>query len=230
MKVTVIVSSVFILIGAGMFLGAIYLYQDSRSFLAQAIRTDGVVVDLEKNDKSKVYNPVVTFIDQEGAAVSFTSSIGSNPPSYAKGEKVDVLYLAASPQKARIDGFMSIWGGAVIFGGLGSTFFLIGVLIILVIMVKGRRDQYLQKKGLPIETEFQGVELNKAVSVNGRNPFRITTQWLNPETSEIHVFKSNDLWFDPTDHIKNKKIRVFVEKDNPRKYYVDISFLPKLAK
>src|SRR5713226_4856670 len=200
MKVIVIVKYVFTFVGAGMLVGAIFLYQSTSSFLAQATKTDGTVVDLEqsRSNDSTTYKPVVNFIDQKGETIKFTSSSGSNPPSYSKGEKVEVLYLAAEPQKAKINGFFSLWGGPIILGGMGGVFFLIGTGMILLIMLKGRSDEYLKKQGTPVETEFQRVEINEALSVNGRNPFRIITQWLNPETSEVHVFKSNNLWFDPT--------------------------------
>jgi len=232
MRTIAIVKYVFTFAGAGMLLGALFLYQSTRSFLAQATTTIGTVVDLEqsRSSDSTTYRPVVSFTSQKGEAIRFTSSSGSNPPSYSKGEKVEVFYLPAEPYKAKINGFFSLWGGAVIIGGMGGVFFLIGAGITLVIMLKNRSDEYLKKQGIPIETQFQGVEVNKALSVNGRNPFRITTQWLNPETSEVHVFESGNLWFDPTDHVKNKKIRVFIERNNPKKYYVDVSFLPKLAK
>lgn len=230
MKVAAVVGSLFVLVGMGLCLGALYQYRDGRTFLAQAIKTDGVVLDLEKNDKSGTFSPVVVFLDQDGRKNSFTSSTGSNPPAYSRGERVDVLYLPTCPQQARIDEFMTIWGSTVILTGLGGVFFMCGFMIILVVGVKSRRDRYLQKSGLPVETEFQGVSTNENVSVNGRHPFCVTTQWLNPETSEVHVFRSGDLWFDPTDYIKDKKIRVFIEKNNPKKYHVDLSFLPRLAK
>ena len=71
--------------------------------------------------------------------------------------------------------------------------------------------------------------INKSLTVNDRSPFLILTQWLNPATSELHIFESNNIWFDPTNHIKTKKIRVFIDRKNPKKYYVDLSFLPKVA-
>lgn len=158
------------------------------------------------------------------------STAGSNPPSYSKGQKVEVLYLTTEPQNAKINDFFSIWGGSVILGGLGGVFFLIGSGIILAGSLTSRKSEYLRKNGMPIETEYQSVEENTAFSVNGRHPFRVLTQWQNPSTSELHIFKSNNLWFDPSSYIESKKITVFIERNNPKKYFVDLSFLPKLAK
>ena len=111
----------------------------------------------------------------------------------------------------------------------GQRFFLIGIGMFLVGGLKNRKEAFLKLHGIPIQTKFQSVELNTALSVNGRHPFRVLGQWQNPATSEVHIFHSNNLWFDPSEYLEGKNITVFIEKNNPKKFYVDLSFLPKLA-
>lgn len=231
MKTLAIVKFVFLLAGVAMLAGAAYMYQSTRSFLAKAITTQGTVVELvrSRSSDSSTYRPVVRFKDRAGREHEFTSSTGSNPPSYSTGEIVEVYYLSERPDDAKMSGYFALWGGASIFAGLGAVFVLVGGGMIVVPMLKARRDQYLKHQGTPIETDFQGVEINQSLSVNGRHPFRVVTQWQNPSTSEIHVFHSNNLWFDPSDYIKRDRITVFVEKGNPGNYFVDLSFLPKMA-
>lgn len=231
MKVIAIMKYVFALAGIGMLAGAFFLYRSTSTFLGEAITADGTVVGLERSRTrdSSTYKPVVRFTSETGEEIEFVSSSGSNPPSYSKGEKVEVLYLLHQPAQARINSFFSLWGGAVILGGLGGVFALVGTGIILGGTLKGRRDDHLKRNGTPIQTDFQSVELNEALSVNGRHPFRVLTQWQNPATSEVHVFKSNNLWFDPSKYLTDRPITVFIERDNPRKYFVDLSFLPKVA-
>lgn len=230
MKVIAIVKYVFTLVGIGMLVGAFLIFRSTNSFLAEATKTEGTVVEIERywSGDSTSYRSVVQFTSQNGQAMEFVSA-GSNRPSYSKGQKVEVLYLPTDPQNAKISGFFSLWGGSSILGGTGGVFFLIGTGIMLAGTLRRRKDEYLINNGTPIETEYQSVELNTALSVNGAHPFRVLTRWLNPSTSELHVFKSNNMWFDPSSYIKSKNITVFIEKDNPRKYYVDLSFLPKLA-
>ncbi|MFE0100699.1 DUF3592 domain-containing protein [Streptomyces sp. NPDC059009] len=50
---------------------------------------------------------------------TFRSPTGSNPPSYERGDRVEVLYRADSPEDARINGFASLWLLPLIFGGIG---------------------------------------------------------------------------------------------------------------
>ena len=191
----------------------------------------GTVVELVRSQSSDstTYRPVVRYSTQSGEQVEFTSSAGSNPPSYSKGEQVEVLYQPLQPAQARINGFFPLWGGPMVIAGLGGVFFLVGAGIVLVTLMKSRSDEYLKKHGTAVETKFQSVEINTGLKVNGRSPFRVITQWQNPATAELHLFTSNNLWFDPTDHIGGRKIMVLIERNNPRKYYMDLSFLPKLA-
>ena len=227
-----IVKYVFSVVGIGMLIGAFFWYNSSSEFSEKSVRAEGTVVELVVNRSrdSRTYSPVVQFVNEAGKKIEFKSRTGSNPPDYSRGEKVEVLYLPENPEEAKINSFFALWGGALIFGGLGSVFFLIGGGLILYPIIKGRKDEQLQKNGRRIETDFQGVELNESYSVNGRHPFQLVTQWQNPATNQVHVFRSNNLWFDPAEYINRDRITVFIEQDNPESYYVDISFLPKMAK
>lgn len=208
-----------------------FFIKATQEFLKYAVATEGTVVELvrSRSSDSTTYSPVVQFKTQGGSIVEFTSSSGSNPPSYSKGEVVEVLYQESSPEQAKINGFFSLRGASTILGGIGSVFFLVGFSIILLGSLKGKKIEYLRKNGIPIKAKFQSVERNGSLKVNGKNPYQICVQWENPATSEVHVFNSENIWFDPTDHINNDEITVLIEKNKPEKYHVDISFLPKVA-
>jgi hypothetical protein len=218
------------LVGAMMLAGAGYWVLNVRDFIAAADRTEGVVIALRRqhSSNSTTYVPVVRF-QLPKRQIEFDSGGGTNPPRYSIGEKVPVLYLATNPYQAKIDSFFSLWGGSVILGGMGSVFFLIGAGTMLATRVQKRADDHLMHEGRPIEADFQQVDLNTSLKINGRHPFRVLAQWQDPSTSRIHVFTSHNLWFDPSQYITQKQIRVYVDRTNPKRYYVDLSFLPQLA-
>ncbi len=211
-----------------MLAGAFYLYQDKQAFLKRAETVQGTVVELisKRSDKSTTYAPVVAFATKAGNKIEFTSSVSSNPPSYNEGESVEVLYDPANPNDADINGFASLWLGTLILGILGTVFFLIGFGIIWFGILKQKKFQYLRNNGKRIDTKFIQVHLNYSMTENGRNPFQISSQWLDPKTNEMYVFESENIWFDPTEFIKTDDIKVLINPDNPKKYMMDISFLP----
>ncbi|MDR6983691.1 hypothetical protein J2X32_002327 [Rheinheimera pacifica] len=230
MKAIAIVKYLFTLVGVAMLAGAFFVYNSTSAFLKDAATAEGIVVELlvSRTSDSISYRPLVEFTAQNGQVIEFAPTAGSNPARYAQGEQVEVLYQTARPSDAKINDFFSLWGVALILAAMGAVFFLVGAGIIVYIALKGRQDEMLKTSGVAIETRYQSVEQNTALSVNGKHPFRVLTQWQNPATSDIHIFKSNNLWFDPSAYINQETIRVFIAQGNPEKYYVDLSFLPKL--
>jgi Protein of unknown function (DUF3592) len=136
-----LVKYVFILVGIGLLVGAFSMYKNTSSFVTEASRAEGTVVDFQMSRRGRTYSPmsrrgrtyspIIHFISQEGKKVEFISSVGTNPPSYSKGQKVEVLYQPTEPQNAKINGFSSLWASSVILGGLGGIFFMIGTSISL---------------------------------------------------------------------------------------------------
>jgi hypothetical protein len=220
-----------LVVGIALLVASAFLLLNTRDFLSEAVITEGTVLELveSRSSDSITYRPVVQFTNESGQLVSFTSSTSSNPPSYSPGQQVEVLYQPGERNSPRINSFFSLWGAEAILAGIGVVFLLAGVILMFVPEFRRRKGESLKQNGVPIDTHYQGVELNTRFSVNGRHPFQVITQWQNPATSEVHMFKSQNIWFDPSNYIHTDTITVFYEKGDLQQYYVDISFLPKLA-
>lgn len=231
-----VVQVTFLIIGFGMLVGALFWLVRQRSFVASARHAQGTVVDLEQHRSSSssngssgtTYAPVVTFATPDGQTHTFVSNSSSNPPSYSRGESVSVLYDQSKPESGTIDGWFSLWGGITIVGALGAIFTLIGGGMMLV-RLRGSKRRELVKTGRRVEATFQSVQMNTSLSVNGSHPFQIHCQWLDPQTSQVHVFTSENLWYDPSEFIHDKSFQVYQEPGNPKHYYMDISSLPTMA-
>jgi len=232
MKTLKFIKVIFSIIGLGLLVGSFFLYQNTSEFLEKAVKAEGVVIDLvrKRSSDSTTYAPTIRFTTNNGTMIEFTSSTSSNPPSYSRGEQVAVFYLPEQPDEAKINGFFSLWGAAVIVAGIGTVFFLVGFGMIFYGIRKQRKKEHLLQRGTRINTDFQSVNRNTSIKVNGRSPFVISSQWLNPRTNELHIFESESIWFDPEDHIKGESVMVYIDPNDPSDYYMDISFLPALAK
>ncbi|MHC0443730.1 DUF3592 domain-containing protein, partial [Flavobacterium sp. 3-210] len=73
----------------------------------------------------------------------------------------------------------------------------------------------LKFNGRSIITKFDNVNINYNYKVNGRSPYVIYSQWLNPATNEMHLFQSEDIWYNPTDFILSEEIKVLIDPSNP---------------
>ena len=217
------------LIGTVLLLTSLFFQQKTKAFIAKAVETEGVVIDLAKSIHSNTYAPVVRFNSRDGAQIEFKSDYSSNRPSYSVRQIVKVFYNPQNPQDAKINGFMTLWGPAAIFGGIGTLFLSVSAGIAMAATLRKRADDYLRRNGVQIMTDFKGIHINTNIRINGRCPFRILAQWKDPDTSEIHIFHSKNIWYDPPQYIDQKQITVFVDRRNVKKYFMDVSFLPRMA-
>ena len=109
-----------------------FSYSHGRKLLARADRAAGTVVELRHGGGNSTYRPVVSFQTAQGQAVTFVTTWGTSPPAYRRGDRVSVLYDAAAPEKAEIEGFLSLWMGTLILGGLASVFALLSAVLMIV--------------------------------------------------------------------------------------------------
>jgi hypothetical protein len=211
---------------------ALVLWNKTRLFVAGATAAQGVVTDLivvrDNDGGSDTYKPEVRFSTEDGQEIVFTSSFSSRPAAYDVGEAVPVLYLPRQPREASIEGFGSLWSGCLILAGLGAVFSLIGYSILRAGKVGAQKRDYLMAYGNAIQTDVQDVGRDTSVAINGRNPWRITSQRVDPATNRIRVFHSDSIWFDPAKFMTSKQVTVLLDPKDPKRYYMDISFLPQM--
>lgn len=200
-------------------------------FLQRAQSAPGRVVELAETRGSEgdvLYKPVVEYAVPDGRTARFTGRVASRPPSYAVGEAVAVLYAPEAPGEGRIDSFGQNWLLPLIFGGLGFLFTGIGQGLLWARVVRRRRNQWLALHGRRTPTRFQQVRLDPSIRVNGRSPFRIVSQRLDPASNTVQVFESDAIWFDPSPFVQpGAEIDVRIDPRNPKRYWMDTAFLPK---
>ncbi len=233
-----LIKTVFLGVGIIMLIISGFVFVNEVKFLAHVSKNQGKVIDLVAVGSNSTsghrgggitYAPKIQYQTKSGNTVFFVSSTSSSTPHYFVGEKVNILYDPANPAKAQIDSFFDKWFGPIIALFFGLVFFSVGFGLIIVPKILKTRGNKLKATGDPIDTAFVKVELNEGIEVQGRSPYRVISQWLDPVLNQMYMFHSANIWFDPSDYVKkDQKITVYVDPDNYKKYYMDIGFLPKL--
>jgi hypothetical protein len=230
MKILWIAGGIFLAVGLAMLAGGIALWRSNAAFAAHASSAEGTVIDLVYSSSSKgsgTYAPVYEFAAPDGHRVRITSSGGSNPPSYARGDHVRVLFDPANPEHAHIDSFMEQMFGVLILSGMGVLFALAGGFLLRMQLRQRKVRAWLAQNGMKVRAKFEGVDYDTSLSVNGRHPWRLTCQWQHPATQKVYLFRSDPIWFDPSQFVQRDMLDVTVNADDPRQYLVDTSFLPQ---
>ena len=80
--------------------GGWYFARDGFYLRAHGCKTTGVVLNSDQGT-------LIEFTTQDGRTRKFHTQVTSNPPKYAAGDKVPVIYDPAKPGRVRIDSLMS---------------------------------------------------------------------------------------------------------------------------
>jgi hypothetical protein len=116
----------FMVLGISGLFASSYWFQERHFFLDEALKVDAVVVNLvySRSSDSSVYYPVFEYI-VNGEIIQTKYNVGSNPPSYERGEQVVLYYNPNDVKSILVDSgpYMNYLGPSVSF--LGSILLLI---------------------------------------------------------------------------------------------------------
>ncbi|HPW66771.1 MAG TPA: DUF3592 domain-containing protein [Salinivirgaceae bacterium] len=233
MKTLKIIGGVFSIIGIVSLISAVVSTISTSNFISSSEMTDGVITDVvvrtsEDSDGNvtKSRYPVIQFRDKNGEIIEFESSV-STSSAVKIGKSVKVRYLPDDPEDAIMaDTFTDVWWAPMFLGIFGAIFTTIGVLVFWSTIRDSIREKKAMRYTKIVEAKIINVSRNTSVTVNGQHPYVIKAQWLNPDTNELHIFKSKNFWYDPSEFLKSK-IEIRMDALNKKKYWMDVSFLPK---
>lgn len=230
MRVLWVLPRIFAGVGALLLAIALWLYAREQAFVASASHATGTVVSLslDHNDNgSSVYYPSVTFQTARGDSITVRSRVGSNPPAWRVGESAEVLYDPADPQAARLAGFFQLHTGSFVVGILGMVFGAIGGIWLAVVRRAAALAAEVRATGHRVTAKVIEIERRTNIRVGNRSPFRIIAQGDASGGREVVIYRSANIWFDPTSYV-GETVNVFVDRNDPRRHVVDLDFLPTL--
>ncbi len=219
---------IFAVIGIGMLVGEGYYIREEWSFIQRAKQTQGTVTGYETRtssgrNRSTTYAPHIRFTLPDGTVHEFTSDMSSSGKSYGVGQPVKILYDPAKPEEAEIDGYMAIWGGPSILGLLAVVFTSVGAGSLIMGWRRKRYCSFLMQTGIKITATGGTVERDCSVRVNRQCAWRLVCE--ADYNGERRTFKSDRLWSDPTEAVRDKQVTIALDPRNPKKYCVDTSFI-----
>ena len=101
------VPPVFVIIGLGLMIVAVWNLTGNRAFYSNALHANGRVLDVVsvRNNRNILFAPKVVFTDTGGRSVTFVSKLARRPPDYHAGEQALVAYDRRNSNQAEVDSF-----------------------------------------------------------------------------------------------------------------------------
>lgn len=85
--------------------------------------------------------------------------------------------------------------------------------------------------GRAVRAEITGIESDLNTTVMEKHPYIIKCRWVDPITGREYTGSVEQLWKDPAPLLAGRNhIDVYIDRDNPEKYFLDTDFLGDIKK
>ena len=156
----------------------------------------------------------------------YVSKINGSNSNYYVGKNIAIYYNPDNPNKIIDKDSKIIY---ILFIGMGSLFAFFGIAYLVNMVRKAKKRQMLRETGSVIYADYVETRINTLITVNNKHPYNIICEYTHYDGVR-HKFKSQNLWYDPSNIISEKSITrfpVFVNLDNLKEYVIDTKEIEK---
>jgi hypothetical protein len=211
----------FILCGIAIAAGVV-IYLEASAFQ----KTAKVALGIVANTSLSGYE--IKYISGDGIERTRTGTHGGKGRKYHDGEKVKVFYQIDNPDKCRIsDGVKG--GKKVIFWSF--ILLLFNLLSLYHGRKKDRSEKHFKTSGRKVEAQILKTGLDMTITIMKKNPYYIDCKWVDPITGREYTHTIRYIWTDPKTLLAGlNSLDVYIDRNDPEKYFMDIAFLGEGAK
>ena len=208
-----------VFIGLGIVIGFFVFNYDHK------IETTGIITEITTHRDQSGDTDYTVYVSYQVDQKEYESPLNSYSSSFYEGQEITIYYDESNPSKIGVKSLDLLF---LLFPGFGLIFFTIGGVGILVKKRKIAKEKYLKSHGEKVVARYVETVINKMYRVNGSHPYNIICSWDNPVDHKKYIFKSQNLWLDPVELIREKNIDtfpVYIDRKNIKKYVVDVDIL-----
>lgn len=218
-----ILGLVLALIGVILVFSGINKIISNSNFKRENIQIEAIVTDSNSNNK---YTAVSFYIDEKeynSIAKTYSSQIKT-------GDKITIFYSKENPSIIYIENGNTNGG---VFIGIGIVLLAIGLSSVLHKLNNSVNKEEIIRTGKKIQADLEDIVYDVKTTANGVHPYYVVCIWKNKLDGRTYKFRSENLWYDPKQHIKKsgiEKIPVYIIPTNPNQYYVAIEEINAVKK
>jgi hypothetical protein len=170
----------------------------------------------------------IKYFSDDGKERIYAGNHGGKGRRYHDGEEIKVYYQIDNPDKARIsDGKKG--GKKVVFWGF--ILLLFNLLSVSQDKKRNKSENYFKTTGRKVEAQILKTDIDMSTTIMKKNPYYIDCKWVDPMTGKEYTHTIRYVWTDPKTLLAGRNgIDVYIDRNDPEKYFMDIAFLGEAAK
>ncbi|MGN0612885.1 MAG: DUF3592 domain-containing protein [Porcipelethomonas sp.] len=230
MKRRINAKSVFAMLGGIFFLiglvfaatGLVFLAGDI-SFMKDAEITEAKITSIEeeyRHSKGVGRTDRRVWGEYTVDGKTYNEQLDSYSTDMYEGMITEVYFDPEDPSDVRTGSYAF----EIIFIGIGGLFLIIGGVFLAVYFVLSGKKKRLMQRGEALTGKITDVRINNFVRINNMHPYKADCEVINPFDGERYLYSSGNITENITEYI-GADVTVYVDRNNPKKYYVDIEEL-----
>lgn len=211
-----IFGGIFVAVGVILLAVGVYVYADSRAFKEKSTPVEAVILTMRGATHDSLGTPVVEYTI---GGKTYTATLSMSSSSMHPGKLITVYYRPENPWQVRYlddNGWLLI-----LFLFMGTVFAGMGAAFLIVKRRQKRKIRRLLATGDVIEAEITDIRADVNQSMNGRHPVIVSCRYTASD-GRIYLFRSGSFWYESYEIDPKRKVRVYVDRNNPSSYYVDV--------
>lgn len=211
----------FVLCGIAIAAG-VAIYLEASAFQKTANITIGTVAN------STLSRYEIKYISNDGVERTFKGTHSSKGGRHHDGDKLKVFYKKDNPDKCRIsDGKRS--GKKVVFWSF--MLLLFNMFSVYSGKKRDKTEKDFKSTGRKVEAQILKIGTDMETTVMQKHPYYIDCKWVDPITGKEYKHTIKYIWEDPKTPLAGRNtIDVYIDRNDPEKYFLDIEFLGEAAK
>ena len=211
----------FPLIGIALLIGGWFFLMRTVRFHKTAVEITAVITTIDSYRDSDGDTHHRVYIDYDFDGVHYGDvRLGEYSSTMYEGKTLTLLVDPRDP--LNVQGKSSGYVVGILLMVMGAVFAAIGLVPAISSILTRKKGTRLMQEGRHLQGTVENIELNTALSVNGRNPYVIVCTYQDTYTGTIYRFKSDNLWTNPSLIFQpGDFIDIYVEQDDFSKYHVD---------
>jgi hypothetical protein len=204
------------------FVAGIAIYLEATAYQKKAKIAQGTVVN------STLSRYEIKYTSDDGVERTNMRTHSSKGGRYHDGDKVKVFYRIDNPDKCRIsDGKKG--GKKIVFWAF--VLLLFNLFSVYSDRKKTKTSNYFKTTGRKVEAQILKIDTDLTTTVMKKHPYYIDCKWVDPMTGKEYTHTIRYVWTDPKTLLAGRNtIDVYIDRNDPEKYFMDIAFLGESAK
>ncbi len=219
-SVLMLIGIIFSVIGTVFLVAGIAVLISYNTFIDNAVQTEAEITRIESDSykrNGKTHNDYDVWVEYEADGEIYEEELNYYSSGMYEGKKINIYYEPDNPSEIITSQKLF----EAIFMMIGGIFAILGIIFIIINIKASRRRKILMQTGDRLTGTIINVGQNMNVAINRRHPYKAECEVINPFDGEKYLYSSENVTCNISELV-GREVTVYVDRNNKKKYYVDI--------